>query len=115
MKKSSLLLIAATILLTACGTLTQQAGSSSGSRFEDGIYSSAPSFRSRTEREAATTETDALIERTKASQIYLFGEKKDTVMIPENMSARIQYDRELGSTIVTVGESKYDWQNNIDP
>ena len=115
MKKSSLLLIAVTIILAGCGTVGKVADSAGSARFEDGIYSSTPSFISRTEKQAAQTETDALVEKTKASKIYLFGEKKDTVMIPENMSARIQYDKELGSTVVTVGENPYDWQNYIDP
>ena len=115
MKKSSLLLIAVTFILAGCGAAGKLADSAGSARFEDGIYSSTPSFISRTEKQAAQTETDALVEKTKASKIYLFGEKKDTVMIPENMSARIQYDKELGSTVVTVGENPYDWQNYIDP
>lgn len=115
MKKSSLLLIAVTFILAGCGAVGKLADSAGSARFEDGIYSSTPSFISRTEKQAAQTETDALVEKTKASRIYLFGEKKDTVMIPENMSARIQYDKELGSTVVTVGENPYDWQNYIDP
>lgn len=115
MKKNSLLMIAAAILMTACGTMAQQSASSTGSRFEDGIYSSGPSFRSKVEREEAKAETDALVEKTKASRIYLFGEKKDTVMIPEDMSARIWYDKEKGSTVVNVGYNPYDWMNNIDP
>lgn len=115
MKKSSLLLIAVTFILAGCGAAGKLTDSAGSARFEDGIYSSTPSFISRTEKQAAQTETDALVEKTKASKIYLFGEKKDTVMIPENMSARIQYDKELGSTVVTVGENPYDWQNYIDP
>ena len=115
MKKNSLLLIAVAILMTACGTVAQQAVTSGTSRFEDGIYSSGPSFRSKVEKQESKAETDALVEKTKASAIYLFGEQKDTVMIPENMSASIRYDKALGSTIVTVGENPYDWHNNINP
>ena len=115
MKKNSLLMIAAAILMTACGTVAQQAVTSTTSRFEDGIYSSGPSFRSKEEKQETKAETDALVEKTKASAIYLFGEKIDTVMIPENMSASIRYDKTLGSTIVTVGENPYDWHNYIDP
>ena len=115
MKKSSLLAIVSALLLTACGTASQYAGSGGSSRFQDSFYGSAPSFMSRESREESRKETDALVERTRASKIYLFGEKKDTVMIPENMSARIQYDKGLGSTVVTVGENPYDWQNNINP
>lgn len=115
MKKSSLLMIISVILLTACGTASQYAGSTSSARFEDGIYSSGPSFISKEARDDSQKETEALIEKTKESAIYLFGEKKDTVMIPENMSASIRYDKGLGSTVITVGENPYDWQNYIDP
>jgi hypothetical protein len=115
MKKNSLLMIAAMVLMTACGTMAQQSATPAASRFEDGIYSSGPSFRSKAERQESKAETDALVERTKASRIYLFGEKKDTVMIPDDMSARIWYDKEKGGTIVDVGYNPYDWRNNIDP
>ena len=115
MKKSSVLLIAAAVLLSSCGTAAQMASSDSGQRFADGIYSSAPSIRSRAEKVEDKAETQALVEKTKASQIYLFGDRKDTVMIPDNMAATIKYDREIGSTVVSVYENPYDWRNNIDP
>lgn len=115
MKKSSLLMIAAVILLSSCGTSVQLGSSSNDARFQDGIYSSTPSFRSREERVVSQNKTDALVEETKASRVYLFGEKKDSVIIPQNMSATIKYDKAIGSTVVTVGENPYDWQNNINP
>ena len=115
MKKNSLLMIAAMVLMTACGTMAQQSATSTASRFEDGIYSSGPSFRSKVERQESKAETDALVEKTKASRIYLFGEKKDTVMIPENMSASIWYDKEKGGTVVDVYDNPYDWRNYINP
>lgn len=115
MKKSSVLMIAAALMLASCGTIAQHALSDSGHKFQDGIYGSAPDFVTKAEKDAAKTETDALIEKTRASQIYLFGDKKDTVMIPERMSASIRYDKELGSTVVTVGENPYDWQNYVNP
>ena len=115
MKKSSLLMIAAAILLSSCRTSVQLGSSSNDARFQDGIYSSTPSFRSREERVVSQNKTDALVEETKASRVYLFGEKKDSVIIPQNMSATIKYDKAIGSTVVTVGENPYDWQNNINP
>ena len=115
MKKSSVLMIAAALMLASCGTIAQYASSDSGHRFQDGIYGSAPDFVTKEEKTAAKAETEALVEKTKASQIYLFGEKKDTVMIPESMSASIRYDKTLGSTVVTVGENPYDWQNYVNP
>ena len=38
MKKSSVLMIAVTLLLSSCGTLTRLASSAEGQRFMDGIY-----------------------------------------------------------------------------
>ena len=114
MKKNSLLTIVAILMLSSCGITSQYTSTNSGARFQDGIYSGTPSFRSRAEKTEARATTDALIEETKASQIYLFGEKKDTIMIPENMSASIRYDQSLASTVVTVGENPYAWQNNLD-
>ena len=115
MKKISLLMTAAITLLSSCGIASQYASSNTEARFQDGIYSSGPSFRSKAERVESQSKTNALVEETKASKIYLFGDKKDTVMIPENMSASIRYDKSLASTVVTVGENPYSWQNNIDP
>ena len=114
MKKSSLLMIVAAIVLSSCGITTQYTSTADNSRFQDGIYSSSPSFRSKEERSDSRTKTDALIEETKASQIFLFGEKKDTVVIPQNMSASIRYDKSLASTVVTIGENPYAWENNLD-
>lgn len=116
MKKSTVLLIAAAITLSSCGTAAQLASSDNGQRFQDGIYSSSPSLRSKAEKVEEKAETEALVEKTQASRIYLFGDKKDTVMIPDNMAATIKYDRENRNTVVSVYENPYDWRNYIiDP
>ena len=115
MKKSSLLMIAAVLILSSCGMASKYTSGNSEARFQDGIYNSAPSFRSKEDKAQDRAATDALVEETKASQIYLFGEKKDSIIIPESMSASIRYDKSLASTVVTVGENPYAWQNNIDP
>ena len=39
MKKSSVLIIVAALILSSCGALTQLASSDDGQRFQDGIYS----------------------------------------------------------------------------
>lgn len=114
MKKSSALLIAAALMLSSCGTIAQMADSDNGQQFQDGIYSNTPAFRTKTEKAESKTETQALVEKTKASPIYLFGEKKDTVMIPRDMSATIRYDQKLGGTVVTVGENPYDWRYDLE-
>lgn len=114
MKKSSMLLIAAALVLSSCAATAQLASSDNGHSFQDGIYSSSPSFRSKTEKAEDQAVTNALVEKTKASEIYLLGEKKDTIMIPDNFSARIQYDQKLGGTVITVGENPYDWRYDLE-
>ena len=114
MKKSSMLIIAIALMLSSCGTAAQLASSDNGQQFQDGIYNSSPSFRSKVEKVEEQAATDALIEKTKASEIYLLGEKKDTIMIPENFSARIQFDQKLGETVITVGENPYDWRWDLE-
>ena len=114
MKKTFILLLGASLMLASCGMIAQTSSSDDGQRFQDGIYASSPSFRTKAERTASKSETESLIEKTKASQIYLFGEKKDTIMIPENMYARIQFDQKVGGTVVTVGENPYDWRWDLE-
>ena len=114
MKKSSALIIAAALILSSCGALTQIASSDNGQRFQDGIYSNAPSFRTKVEKMEAKSEVQVLAQKTKESQIYLFGDKKDTVAIPQDMSALIRYDQKLGGTVVTVGENPYDWRFDLE-
>ena len=114
MKKTSLLLFIAALMLSSCGTAAQWGASDNSQRFQDGIYSNSPSFRSKEEKVQSKSETDALIAKTKESPIYLFGDRKDTIMIPDNFSARIQYDQKVGGTIVTVGENPYDWRWDLE-
>ena len=109
------MIAAAVLLLSSCGTLTRLASSAEGQKFADGIYAVGPDLMTKKEKIAGKAETDALIAKTKESPIYLFGDKKDTIMIPEHYSATIRYDKSLGSTVVTVGDNPYDWRNNINP
>ena len=115
MKKSSVMMIAAALILSSCGTLSQLVSSGEGQKFQDGIYSNVPDFRSKAEKVEGRQKAETLAAETKESPIYLFGDRKDTVMIPENFSATIRYDKALSSTVVTVGENPYDWRNNINP
>ena len=114
MKKSPALLIAALLMLASCGTVVQHASSDNGQRFQDGIYNNTPSLRTKADKEEADRETQAMMAKTQASQIYLFGDRKDTVMIPQDMSAIIRYDQKLGGTTVTVGENPYDWRYDLE-
>ena len=114
MKKSSALTIAIAVILSSCGTTAQLSSTGNSARFQDGIYSSSPSIRTAQQKQEDEAKTEELIQKTKESAIYLFGDKKDTVMIPENMSARIQFDQKVGGTVVTIGENPYDWRNDLE-
>ena len=114
MKTTHILVLGALAALTSCGMIAQSSSSDDGHRFTDGIYSSTPSFRTKEEKDSAKSENEALVNKTKESAIYLFGDKKDTIVIPENFSARIQYDQKIGGTTITVGENPYDWRWDLE-
>jgi len=111
MKKTSILLFLTAATLTSCGIVAQSVATDDGQRFQDGIYNSSPSLKTRAEKTADNLQKESLINKTKASHIYLFGDKKDTILIPENMSAKIQFDQTSASTTVTIGEAPYGWWN----
>ena len=105
-----LLVSAAAILLSSCGTTARYASSDNGQRFQDGIYGTTPSFRTKAEKELGKQAADALIEKTQASEIYLFGDKKDTVIIPDNMAAKIKLNTQEGTSVTVVNvENLYEW------
>ena len=109
MKKSLLLALATAVILSSCGTLANLSPSSEGHRFQDGVYGKAPSFKTKTEKVTDMAESQSLVDKTKGSTIYLFGDKKDTVFVPKEMAARISFSNELGTT-VTVTDYDYDWR-----
>ena len=77
MKKRATILMAATLIIAACGTAAQY--SSSGQRFQDGIYIT---HTDRTEEKLAAkaeeSKIDDLVEQTKGSEIYLLTEDGST-------------------------------------
>ena len=76
MKNAILLLIGAFALtLSSCGTFAAYS-SGNGQTYDDGIYGSAPSFRNRSETAVEKEKTQELVQQTKESPIYLFGDKK---------------------------------------
>ena len=109
MKKIIILLIGSLFVLSSCGISSRYSSSGGGQMFSDGIYSSAPSFRDRGQEAASKSELQALAEQTKASQIYLFGDHKDTVVIPDNMAATIRYDKNIGTSIMVAEFDPYDF------
>lgn len=106
-------MICAVLMLTSCGTTVRYASAGGGQKFQDGIYSTPTGFTSAADRDEDADEIKSLVEETKASPVYLFGDRKDTIMIPDNMAARISLDGNSGTT-VTVFENPYDWRNSID-
>ena len=112
MKKTALLLFLAALMLSSCGSTAQLGSSEKAQRFQDGIYNSSPSFRTKEEKEKSRTETDALVSKTKESVIYIMGETKDTIVVPENYSARIQFDQKAGSPTVTLYDNPYEWMRD---
>ena len=73
MKTTHVLAIAsAAILLSSCGTASRYASSESGQRFQDGIYGTKADVPSRENIVNSKETADALVEKTKSSEIYLF-------------------------------------------
>lgn len=77
MKKSTLPIIAVALMFSACGVISQSGTSESSARFEDNIYSSAPTFRSKEDRQTARNTTDDLIERTRSAQTYIHNQETE--------------------------------------
>ena len=109
MKKIITLLSGALAIFTSCGISASYTSSDGGQRFEDGIYSSSPTRKDKLAEQDSKAGLQELAEQTKASQIYLFGDRKDTVMIPENMAATIRYDRQLGTSVTVAEFDPYDF------
>ena len=53
------------------------------------------------------SETEELVKQTKESPVYLFGDKKDSIIIPENMAATIRYDKEFGTSVTIADFNPY--------
>ena len=101
MKPSLYILIPAMLAIAACGST---ASLSSGQRFNDGIY-----YAHEKEMPVSTAADDKkvndLVERTRTSEIYLFGdEKTDTVVIPENKAATINFENSAISSITITDD-----------
>lgn len=94
--------------LASCGTASLT--SSSGQRFQDGIYTE-PGTGNRDGLLASKAETDELINKTKSSEIYLNttvaqGTRTDTLYIPEDKSAVINFSGT--GTSVTITDDPFD-------
>lgn len=114
MKKSSVMMIALTVMLSSCGTFTQLITSSEGQKFQDGIYSSTPSFRSKEEKQQSRTEAEALVAKTKESPVYLFEDKKEDTVPAENQSVTINISPSAYYAPFSIGSAWY-WSRHYDP
>ena len=104
MKKRVYIFISALLALNACGTVAQY--SSSGSRFQDGIY-----YRNdNTRQEASQKETaqeqkrDELIAQTREAENYLFPNDTKPASLPDSRQGSISFKNNTG-TEVTIESS----------
>lgn len=111
MKKRLAILFSAVIALTSCGTAAQYA--SSGQRYPDGIY------YSRNDNTAAvpaeTEDISQLVTETRQTQILLFGDQKDTVVIPQDKSAVIKFNGTDGTTVAITDDPFTEYYYNSTP
>jgi hypothetical protein len=109
MKNIFILLCGALFTLTSCGISSRYSSTCNEQRFSDAIYSYTPAKRDRQAEQRSKTELQDLSKKTQASQIYLYGDFKDTVVIPENMAATIKYDKLNGTSITIADFDPYDF------
>ena len=112
MKTRTILFISALLALTSCGSAARFASDASRQKYQDGIYYTS-SAKVHQAEEAATSandeETDLLVAKTKNSPIFMkSGEKVDTLFIPENKAARIDFNNTDNTTSVYLYDNGFD-------
>ena len=112
MKTRTILFISALLALTSCGSAARFASDASRQKYQDGIYYTSNAKVHQAE-EAATSandeETDLLVAKTKNSPIFMkSGEKVDTLFIPENKAARIDFNNTDNTTSVYLYDNGFD-------
>ena len=107
MKKIIILLAGALFILSSCGISSRYSSSDNTQRFSDGIYSSTPSLKDKNAEQESKAELQKLTQKTQASQIYIYGNQIDTLVIPENMMANIRYDNVAGTSIMVTDYDPY--------
>ena len=111
MKTRTILFISALLALTSCGSAAQYASDASRQKYQDGIYYTS---KARIQAEEAVEsaneeETDLLVAKTKNSPIFMkSGEKVDTLFIPENKAARIDFNNTNNTTSVYLYDNGWD-------
>lgn len=111
MKKRLAILFSAAIALTSCGTAARYA--SSEQRYPDGIYYSRNDNTSAVQAE--TEDISQLVSETQQTQLLLFGDRKDTLVIPENKSAVIKFNGTAGTTVAITDDPFTDCYYNSTP
>ena len=111
MKTRTILFISALLALTSCGSAARFASDASRQKYQDGIYYTSNAKVHQAE-EAATSandeETDLLVAKTKNSPIFMkSGEKVDTLFIPENKAARIDFNNTDNTTSVYLYDNGF--------
>ena len=109
MKTRVLLYISALVALVSCGS-ARYATDTSGQRFQDGIYYTSDA--SATEMASTADlqeETDLLVAKTKSSPIFMkSGEKVDTLFIPNDKVAKIDFNKSENTTSVYLYDNSWD-------
>ena len=111
MKTRTILFISALLALTSCGSAAQYASDASRQKYQDGIYynSKARIQAGEAVESANEEETDLLVAKTKNSPIFMkSGEKVDTLFIPENKAARIDFNNTNNTTSVYLYDNGWD-------
>ena len=107
MKRHIIITLAALAALTSCVTVTRVAQDTPSSRYQDGIYY-ALSTSNPVTAEVSDSETQTLINKTRGSQIFLKNDQKvDTLFIPQNMSATLQFNDNNSLSSITLNERPY--------
>lgn len=99
MKKRLAVLFSAAVVLASCGTAAQYA--SSGQKFPDGIYCRPEKIITQT---VSDEEVASLVDRTEETRLFLFGDKKDTLVIPEDKSAIIRLNDGDGTSVTITAD-----------
>ena len=108
MKTRTILFLSALLALTSCGSAARYA--SDTSRYQDGIYYTSDAQAT----ELASTadlqeETDLLVAKTKSSPIFMkSGAKVDTLFIPNDKVAKIDFNKAENTTSVYLYDTGWD-------
>ena len=111
MKTRTLLFVSALLALTSCGSAAQYANDTSGQRYQDGIYYTPKTSVGETAVKADNDlyDNDVLVAKTKNSPIFLkSGEKVDTLFIPDNKVAKIDFNKTDNTTSVYLFDNGWD-------